>query len=113
MTAANPGRVVHLPEPKPLDVTQRYRRAASVSFTDGLNAQTTYFYHVQLTDLRPGTRYYYQVSDGAATPSTAGSSFETAPLGRAEFRFSSYGDLSTPSRDRNASRNIWHDTCDN
>ena len=41
-------------------------RPPSVSFTDGLNGQTTYFYHVQLTGLEPGTRYYYQVSDGAA-----------------------------------------------
>ena len=113
ITATHPGRVVHLPEPKPLDVTRRYPQAASVSFTDGLNAQTTYFYHVQLTDLRPGTRYYYQVSDGAAAPSTAGSSFETAPSGRARFRFSSYGDLATPSWDLNASGNIWHESCDN
>jgi alkaline phosphatase D len=113
ITTANPGRLVRLPEPKPLDMTQRYAQAASVSFTDGLNAQTTYFYHVQLTDLRPGTRYYYQVSDGAAVPSTAGSSFETAPFGRAGFRFSSYGDLSTPSWDLNASGNIWHESCDN
>jgi hypothetical protein len=113
ITAAHPGRIVRLPEPKPLDVAERYPRAASVSFTDGLNAQTTYFYHVQLTDLEPGTRYYYQVRDGAATPATAGSSFETAPAGRARFRFSSYGDLSTPSWDLNASGNIWHESCDN
>jgi alkaline phosphatase D len=113
ITAARPGRVVRLPAPAPLDVTRRYQQAASVSFTDGLNGQTTYFYHVQLTDLEPATRYYYQVSDGAVPPSTAGSSFETAPSGRAGFRFSSYGDLSTPSWDRNASGNIWHESCDN
>ena len=113
ITATNPGRIVSLPEPKPLDVTHRYPKAASVSFTDGLNGQTTYFYHLQLTDLRPGTRYYYEVSDGAPTPSTAGSSFETAPSGRARFRFSSYGDLATPSWDLNASGNIWHESCDN
>src|SRR6266702_4764414 len=70
-----------MPDPKPLDVTQRYGEAASVSFTDGLNGQTTYFYHVQLKGLKPGTRYYYQVSDGAHMPSTAGASFETAPPG--------------------------------
>jgi alkaline phosphatase D len=113
ITDANPGRIVPLPGPKPLDVTERYPRAASVSFTDGLNGQTTYFYHVQLTGLRPGTRYYYEVSDGAATPATAGASFETAPAGRARFRFSSYGDLATPSWDLNASGNIWHESCDN
>jgi Purple acid Phosphatase, N-terminal domain/Calcineurin-like phosphoesterase len=113
ITASNPGRVVALPPAAPLDVTRRYGPASSVSFTDGLNAQTTYHYHAQLTGLRPGTRYYYQVSDGAATPSLAGSSFRTAPSGRAKFRFSSYGDLSTPSWDLNASGNIWHESCDN
>src|SRR6202034_2880713 len=113
ITAGNPGRRVRLPEPAPLDVTRHYPEAASVSFTDGLNDQTTYFYHVQLIDLEPGTRYYYQVCDGAATPSTAGSSFETAPSGRARFRFSSFGDLATPSWDLNTSGNIWHESWDN
>jgi hypothetical protein len=113
ITAANRGRIVPLPEPAPLDVARRYEQAAAVSFTDGLSAQTTYFYHVQLTDLEPGTRYYYQVTDGGATPSTAGASFETAPSGRARFRFSSYGDLATPSWDLNESGNIWHESCDN
>ena len=113
ITAERPGKLVRLPEPRPLDVARRYEQASAVSFTDGLNAQTTYAYHVQLTDLEPHTRYYYQVSDGAAEPSTAGSSFETAPTGRAKYRFSSYGDLSTPSWDLNASGNVWHESCDN
>ena len=113
ITASNPGWMIKVPEPQPLDVTRRYRPTAGVSFTDGLNSQTTYFYHVQLTGLEPGTRYYYQVTDGAQTPSTAGSEFQTAPRGRAPFRFSSYGDLATPSWDLNASGNIWHESCDN
>jgi Purple acid Phosphatase, N-terminal domain len=113
VTAANPGRTIRLPAPQPLDVTQRYHQASSVSFTDGLNAQTTYFYHVELRDLDPDTTYYYQVSDGATTPSAAGASFTTAPAGRARFRFSSYGDLATPSYDLNASGNQWHESCDN
>jgi hypothetical protein len=113
ITLANPGRIVKLPEPKPLDVSKRYHRTSSVSFTDGLNAQTTYYYHVELRGLEPGTTYYYQVSDGAPAPSTAGSSFQTAPHGRAKFRFSSYGDLATPSYDLNASGNQWHESCDN
>jgi len=113
ITAGNPGRLIKLPDPRPLDVTQRYGEAASVSFTDTLNGQTTYCYHVQLKGLKPGTRYYYQVTDGAAEPSVAGSSFETAPAGRAKFRFSSYGDLATPSWDLNTSGNIWHESCDN
>jgi alkaline phosphatase D len=113
ITAAHPGRVIRLPGPQALDVAQRYAPASAVSFTDGLNAQTTFFYHVQLTELEPGTRYFYEISDGASTPSTAGSSFETAPRGRAKYRFSSYGDLATPSWDLNASGNIWHESCDN
>jgi len=113
ITRHNPGQLIKLPDPAPLNVTRRYEDAGSVSFTDGLNGQTTYFYHVQLIGLEPATRYYYEVSDGAATPSTAGSSFETAPSGRARFRFSSYGDLSTPSWDLNTSGNIWHESCDN
>jgi alkaline phosphatase D len=113
ITAEHPGKTVRLPEPRPLDVSKRYAQASSVSFTDGLNNQTTYFYHVQLTGLKPGTRYYYQVSDGAPVPSTAGASFETAPFGRAKYRFSSYGDLATPSWDLNTSGNIWHESCNN
>jgi alkaline phosphatase D len=113
ITAHNTGSLVKMPDPKPLDVTERYGEAASVSFTDGLNGQTTYFYHVQLKGLKPGTRYYYQVSDGAHAPSTVGASFETAPHGRAKFRFSSYGDLATPSWDLNTSGNIWHESSDN
>jgi hypothetical protein len=113
VTKANPGLVVQLPEPQPLDVTHDYPQASSVSFTDGMTGQTKYAYHVQLRGLAPGTRYYYQVSDGAPTPSAAGASFETAPAGRARFRFSSYGDLATPSWDLNASGNIWHQSCDN
>jgi alkaline phosphatase D len=113
ITDASPGRLIKLPDPSPLDVTRRYDEAASVSFTDDLNGQTTYFYHVQLSDLWPATRYYYKISDGAATPSTAGASFTTAPSGRAKYRFSSFGDLATPSWDLNTSGNIWHESCDN
>ena len=110
----NPGRTIQLPEPKPLDVSKRYPKASSVSFQDGLNAQTTFYYHVELRDLDPDTRYFYQVSDGATpSASTAGASFQTAPTGRAKFRFSSYGDLATPSFDLNASGNQWHESCDN
>jgi hypothetical protein len=113
ISRTNPGRLIRLPEPRPLDVARPYPDESAVSFTDGLNAQTTYYYHVQLQDLEPGTRYYYQVSDGAPVPSTAGASFLTAPAGRARFRFSSYGDLATPSYDLNASGNQWHESCDN
>jgi len=114
ITLGRPGHEISLPEPEPLDVTRDRLEAHAVSFTDGLNGQTTYHYHVQLTGLEPATRYYYRISDGAApNPSTADGSFETAPAGRARFRFSSYGDLATPSWDRNASGNQWWESCDN
>ena len=114
LTPGRPGHIIPLPEPQPLDLTRPHRQAEAISFTDGLNGQATYHYHVQLTDLEPGTRYYYRVSDGAAPePSTAFGSFETAPAGRARFRFSSFGDLATPSWDRSESGNQWYQSSDN
>ncbi len=103
ITAANPGRIVTLPAPAPPDPTKLRIRPAAISFTDGDTGQTTYHYHVPLRDLEPGTTYYYQVSDGAATPATAGASFSTAGRGRFNFRFSSFGDVAEPSGDRSAS----------
>jgi hypothetical protein len=105
---------ISLPEPRPLDVTRPYEDAAAVSFQDGLNGQTTFYYHVQLRDLEPDSTYHYRVSDGAKpAPSTAEASFRTAPSGRPRFRFSSYGDLGTPSFDLSASGNQWQQSCDN
>jgi hypothetical protein len=97
ITAQDPGTMVRLPAPAPLDMTKPRPRAAATSFFDGLSGFTTYHYHVQLTGLDPDTTYYYQVSDGAASPSVVGSSFRTAPVGRARFRFSSYGDVAEPT----------------
>jgi hypothetical protein len=114
ITAANRGRVITMPEPQELDVTKERGPTSSISFTDGLSAQTTYYYHVELHDLAPDTTYYYQVSDGAAPDqSTVAGSFTTAPAGRARFRFSSYGDLATPSHGMNASGKAWRESSDN
>ncbi len=116
ITAHNPGKMVHLPKPAPLDLTRPRGEAAATSFTDGLSGFTTYHYHVQLDDLEPDTTYYYQVTDGAASPSVAGSSFTTAPVGRAKYRFSSFGDVGEPTSgsDVNVSGITWtesNDTC--
>src|ERR1700759_1564495 len=78
ITEHNPGHLIKLPAPKPLNVAERYEEASSVSFTDGLNGQTTYAYHAQLTGLRPGTKYYYEASDGSPAPAPAGSGFGDA-----------------------------------
>jgi Purple acid Phosphatase, N-terminal domain/Calcineurin-like phosphoesterase len=114
ITGANPGTVVTLPEPAPLDQTQLRPATATIAFADGLSGFTTYHYHVQLADLVPDTTYYYEVSDGAATPSLTGSSFTTAPAGRAKFRFSSYGDIGEPtaSSSINVSGYTWAESND-
>jgi hypothetical protein len=97
ISATNPGHIITLPEPEPLSLKEVRRGPQAVSFADGLSGETTYHYHVPLDGLRPGTTYYYTVTDGAQSPSTAGGYFTTAPEGRAKFRFSSYGDIGTPT----------------
>jgi Purple acid Phosphatase, N-terminal domain/Calcineurin-like phosphoesterase len=90
ITAANPGALVFLPAPEPLDLTKPRTEPCTTSFIDGQTAQTTYHYHAPLSGLKPDTTYYYEVTDGAG--STAGASFQTAPAGRASFRFTAFGD---------------------
>jgi Purple acid Phosphatase, N-terminal domain/Calcineurin-like phosphoesterase len=93
----NPGQVIRLPKPEPLSMKEVRFGPQTISYTDGLSGETTYHYHVPLENLRPDTTYYYEVTDGAKTPSTASGYFTTAPAGRAKFRFSSYGDIGTPT----------------
>jgi Calcineurin-like phosphoesterase/Purple acid Phosphatase, N-terminal domain len=68
------------------------------TYTDGLNGQTVFTYHARLDGLRPGSTLRYAVSAdndrNRAQPFNA--SFQTAPRGRAPFRWTSYGDLATP-----------------
>jgi hypothetical protein len=93
ITADNPGELVFLPDPVPLDLTHPRTGPCVTSFTDGQTAQTTYHYHVPLTGLEPDTTYYYEATDGAG--SAASASFQTAPAGRASFRFTAFGDQGT------------------
>lgn len=91
-------------------------KAATITvkaFTDGINDQTTYCYHAPLNGLKPATRYYYQISDGATPSSLIGSSFMTAPAGRAPFTFTSYGDLATPTGHLSSSGHSWRESSDN
>jgi Purple acid Phosphatase, N-terminal domain/Calcineurin-like phosphoesterase len=97
LSSENPGQVIRLPEPEPLSLKQVRFGPQAVSFADGLSGETTYHYHVPLDNLRPGTTYYYKVTDGAETPPAASGYFTTAPAGRAKFRFSSYGDIGQPT----------------
>ena|GEM_PF-245789 len=90
ITATNPGAVVLLPDPQPLDLAAPRSAPCVTSFADGQTGQTTYHYHVPLTGLAPDTTYYYEVGDGAGA--TAGASFRTAPSGRRAYRFTAFGD---------------------
>lgn len=69
------------------------------TYTDGLNGEIVCTYHARLRHLEPATTYQYEVT--ADNDSNAGqpfsASFETAPRGRAPFRWTSYGDLATPN----------------
>jgi hypothetical protein len=71
------------------------------TYTDGMNGKVVFTYHARLSELNPGTRYQYEVT--ADNDSNAGkpfsARFQTAPQGRAPFRWTSYGDLATPNRE--------------
>jgi hypothetical protein len=67
-------------------------------YTDGINGETVWTYHAQITGLAPDTGYSYTVTadnDSSSAPFSA--TFRTAPRGRAPFRFTSFGDLATPN----------------
>jgi 3',5'-cyclic AMP phosphodiesterase CpdA len=72
--------------------------AVQRTYTDGLNGQTVFTYHATLDGLEPDALVRYTVTADndrhRASPFAAG--FRTAPRGRAPFRFTSFGDLSTP-----------------
>jgi hypothetical protein len=72
--------------------------AVQRTYTDGINGETVWTYHAEISGLAPDTGYSYTVTadnDSSAQPFTA--PFTTAPLGRAPFRFTSFGDLATPN----------------
>ncbi len=74
------------------------RPSVQRTYTDGLNGQTVFTYHAKLDGLHSGARYRYAVTAdndrNFAKPFAA--TFQTAPRGRASFRWTSYGDLATP-----------------
>jgi hypothetical protein len=69
------------------------------TYTDGLNGETVFTYHARLHGLSPGTTFQYSVTadndSNAEQPFSA--NFQTAPRGRAPFRWTSFGDLATPN----------------
>jgi hypothetical protein len=73
--------------------------AVQRTYTDGINGETVFTYHAFVSGLEPGSQQSYVVTaDNDANAGTPFSgSFETAPQGRAAFRFTSFGDLATPN----------------
>lgn len=70
-------------------------RATVSSYTDAKSAEVVYAQHAAVRRLRPDTDYVYAaVHDGAAAQL---GTFRTAPLGRAPFTFTSFGDQGTPT----------------
>jgi Calcineurin-like phosphoesterase/Purple acid Phosphatase, N-terminal domain len=72
--------------------------AVQRTYTDGLNGQTVFTYHARIEGIKPGSACGYLVTAdndrNRARPFSA--TFQTAPRGRAPFRWTSYGDLATP-----------------
>ena len=83
--------------PGPAGRPGRIVPATARTYTDGLNGETVWTYHAEITGLASGGSYSYTVTadNDSAEPFT--SSFTTAPRGRAPFRFTSFGDLATPN----------------
>jgi hypothetical protein len=80
-------------------IGQRVIPAEPRQYTDGINGETVWTYHARVGGLRPSATYAYVVTadndSNTADPFIA--TFRTAPQGRAAFRFTSFGDLSTPN----------------
>jgi hypothetical protein len=64
-------------------------------YTDAMTGQTVWTYHARMEGLRPDHPYVYEVLADGASP--VGGRFQTAPSGRAPFRFTSFGDQSIPA----------------
>jgi phosphodiesterase/alkaline phosphatase D-like protein len=72
--------------------------ATARTYTDGINGETVWTYHAEITGLAPDTGYSYTVTtDNDSSSPPFASTFTTAPRGRAPFRFTSFGDLATPN----------------
>jgi alkaline phosphatase D len=85
-----------------------------VAFQDGMNLETVHWYHAELTGLAAGQTYFYTISDGATPVGSFTGQFTMAPpKGRARFRFTSYGDLATPTSHLNPSGQTWKESSDN
>jgi len=81
--------------------TGHYERtvpAEQTSYTDAKSGQVVYAYHAHVNGLAPSRTYLYAaLHDGVEAEF---GSFHTAPRGRAQFTFTSFGDQGTPTTGR-------------
>ncbi len=68
--------------------------AQTRTYVDGASGRTVYVHHARLRQLRPGSDYLYVVQHDGAAPDAG--AFRTAPVGRAPFTLTSFGDQSVP-----------------
>jgi hypothetical protein len=74
---------------------ERTVEAKPATYTDAKAGQAVYAYHAKLGNLRADSAYLYGASHDGAAPEFG--TFHTAPLGRAAFTFTSFGDQGTPT----------------
>ena len=91
--AINPRVILHGRGSSP-----RVIHAVQRTYTDGMNGQTVFTYHAELDGLTAHASYHYAVTadNDSRRRSPFAATFRTAPRGRLPFRWTSYGDLSTP-----------------
>lgn len=69
--------------------------AETVTYIDDKSKIESYIHHARLTGLQPNTTYIYAVLADGVQPDAG--SFETAPLERSAFTFTSFGDQCVPT----------------
>jgi hypothetical protein len=74
---------------------ERVAEAKETSYTDAKSGQVVYAYHAKIGQLRDDSSYLYGAFHDGAEPVFG--TFRTAPRGRAEFTFTSFGDQATPT----------------
>ena len=70
-------------------------QAQTVTYIDGKSAIESYTHHARLTGLQPNTTYIYATLADGVQPDAG--SFQTAPVGRSAFTFTSFGDQCVPT----------------
>ena len=76
-------------------------RAETVTYIDADSKIECYIHHARLTGLQPNTTYIYAALADGVLPDAG--TFETAPVGRSPFTFTSFGDQCVPTSSWGAS----------